>query len=59
MIGWGAGSCGANGCTRCASGGEGGMFSPASIACSISCKYAGSSKIRGFSDSLSWISNPC
>jgi hypothetical protein len=32
-IGWGAGSCGANGCTRCASGGGGDTFSPASTAC--------------------------
>jgi hypothetical protein len=35
------------------------MFSPASIACSTSCRYASSSSVRGFSGSLSWISNPC
>jgi hypothetical protein len=58
-IGWGAGSCGANGCTGCASDGGGGMFNPALIACSTSCKYASSSGVRGFSGSLSWISNLC
>jgi hypothetical protein len=58
-IGWGAGICGANGCTGCASGGGGGTFSPVSIACSTSCKYASSSGVRGFSGSLSWISNSC
>jgi hypothetical protein len=58
-IGWGAGSCGANRCTGCTSGGGGGTFSPASIACSTSCRYASSSGVRGFSGSLSWISNPC
>jgi hypothetical protein len=59
IIGWGVGSCDANGCTGCASGNGGGTFSPASIACSTSYKYAGSSSVRGFSGSLSWISNLC
>jgi hypothetical protein len=50
------GSAGATGAT---SGGGGGTLTPASTACSISCWYAGSSGVRGFSGSLSWTSSPC